>query len=85
MPKIKALTPDQKIRQQHREASEQCKRLMRMNGISQKDLARKTGLSQSTISYQLNGNISFQLFIAIVSLAQTEADELKNMIEIGGL
>lgn len=85
MPRIKQLTSDQKIREQHRLASMQCKRLMRINGISQKDVARKTGLSQSTISYQLNGNISFQLFIAIVSMAETEAEELKKMVEIGGL
>jgi len=85
MPRVKALTPDQKIREQHRIASEQCKRLMRLNGIKQKDLARKTGLTQSAISYQLKGCISLPLLIAIVSMANAEPEELKKMIEIGGL
>lgn len=85
MPRVKALTPDQKIRQQQKLISDECKRMMRVNNIRQVDLARKTGLTQAAISYQLNGNIKLPLFIAIASLANTEPEDLKKLIEIGGL
>lgn len=85
MPRVKALTSEQKIIQQQKIVSERCKQLMRINNIRQVDLARKTGLTQAAISYQLNGNISLPLMIAIVSMSKAEPEELKKMIEIGEL
>lgn len=83
MPKVRALTPEQRYQDTLEGLAPTCKMILAKNHISQKELAAFMGISPQAVSQQFQkGYITIDTFVAVMNLANVPGEKMERMVSI---
>ena len=81
MPRIKGLSMAQKTDYQKKVLTDHCVLLLQKNHIKKAQIAEAVGITPQAVSNQFSkNNLSTDVVIAIISMTNPEAEEVKNMM-----
>ena len=83
MPRVKGLTPEQKLQYQKRRVVDQCELLLKHANVKKIEIAKLLGVTGSAISYQFkSGKISIDTVIAVATLTNAAPEDIELRAEI---